>query len=927
MICPHCGKGTSAGQARCTGCGRSVSAVGTSVLTPPPTPDELTFKTPVPNPDDMTRVPGPNDSFASAGPLAIGQKFGSRYLIVKMLGIGGMGAVYQAWDHELDMVVAIKVIRPEATTDPRELEGIERRFKQELLLARQVTHKNVVRIHDLGEIDGIKYITMSYIEGADLATVLQREGKLTAPVALALTREIASGLLAAHEAGVVHRDLKPANIMIEGEHAVIMDFGIARSSDAGQAPVTPANLPTMAGSIAQTVHGAVVGTLTYMAPEQATGGAVDQRADLYALGMIISDMLLGLYRRGISFNAMDDLHRRMAERPQSLRKSNPSIPDAFDQIIMRLLEPDPAARFKTTADLVAALDRLDDKGMPLPLIHRLTPRMVATAAVIMLALIGGMFYVTRQTAPPFVVQHDPVSVVIADFQNNTTQRALDHVIEPMMRRALEGAGFINAFDGARLRSAVGLAVAENFDETAARDFAAKQGLGVVVAGTVTQSGSGYNIAIKAVQASTGNVIATADRSVTGSEDLFTGATRLAATIRTALGDETKESAQIQALALVDGKTEREQLSARGEQALATGDYQQCVKEYGDLIAKFEADVIGRQHRAMCMAKVRDMDGAVDDMRYVVNLLPNVTRFRNDLALYADYDGQFSRADEEARALPSNLESASLVVAMAQIGQDRLADATGTYDKLRAMSPLGESIATAGIADIAITQGRFNDAVRTLEQGAAAELAARNSDRAAKKYVALAYAELSRGRNAAAIAAAEKALANSDSVRVRFLAARTLIEAGDAAKARRVIDALASDAHVESQAHAQILEGDLALKNGDAREAIKQLTAANAQLDTWIGRFDLGRAYFDAGAYVQADSEIDRCLKRRGEAISLFLDEDPNFGYFPAVYYYQGRIREELKNAGAVDSYKQYLSYRGDSKEDPLLDEVRRRSRG
>ena len=143
-----------------------------------------------------------------------------------------MGAVYQAWDSELEVAVALKVIRPEVTRDPVAAQDLERRFKQELLLARQVTHKNVVRIHDLGEINGIKYITMSFVEGSDLSTVL-RDEKLTVPRVLAIAREIAAGLQAAHEAGVVHRDLKPANVMIEHDHAIIMDFGIARSTSRG----------------------------------------------------------------------------------------------------------------------------------------------------------------------------------------------------------------------------------------------------------------------------------------------------------------------------------------------------------------------------------------------------------------------------------------------------------------------------------------------------------------------------------------------------------------------------------------------------------------------------------------------------------------------------------------------------------------------
>src|SRR5207247_854595 len=195
---------------------------------------------------------------------------GHLYHISRLLGVGGMGAVYQAWYQELAVAVAIKVIRPEVMADPVAAAEVERRFKRELLLARQVTHKNVVRIHDLGEIDGIKYITMTYVEGEDLATKLKREGRLQVPRALKVARQVAAGLAAAHEVGVVHRDLKPANIMIDGDHALIMDFGIARSTSSGGETTT---------------HG-VLGTLEYMAPEQGRGETADQRVDIYAFGLI-----------------------------------------------------------------------------------------------------------------------------------------------------------------------------------------------------------------------------------------------------------------------------------------------------------------------------------------------------------------------------------------------------------------------------------------------------------------------------------------------------------------------------------------------------------------------------------------------------------------------------------------------------------------
>ena len=346
MKCPNCGGDVTDTGGRCPTCKTLLpSSVRKGVMTPVPGDNAETVfsvppRPPSPTPSDVTTVgtiglrtsSGAPDttglppsaggvrqatsSKRATGPLTIGQQFGSRYHILKQLGIGGMGAVYQAWDAELEVAVAVKVIRPEVTRDPAAALEIERRFKQELLLARQVTHRNVVRIHDLGEIDGIKYITMPYIEGADLATVL-RDEKLTVAKVLAIARELAAGLQAAHEAGVVHRDLKPANVMIEHEHAIIMDFGIARStSRGGAAPVRP---PTASGQIgltvdddvtrfAATVVGEVIGTIEYMAPEQARGEHVDQRADVYAFGLIVYDMLGPPPRR-----ACGERRRRAAE--------------------------------------------------------------------------------------------------------------------------------------------------------------------------------------------------------------------------------------------------------------------------------------------------------------------------------------------------------------------------------------------------------------------------------------------------------------------------------------------------------------------------------------------------------------------------------------------------------------------------------------
>ena len=413
-----------------------------------------------------------------------------------------MGAVYQVWDAELGQAVALKLIRPEATSDPAAAREMERRFKQELVLARQVTHKNVVRIHDLGEMNGIKYITMPFLDGSDLSTMLKTEGKLPIATALRIVRDVAGGLQAAHEAGIVHRDLKPANIRLVGDQAIIMDFGIARATGSKlHAPLAAGRaLNHVSSAVAvpeATMAGAVLGTVAYMAPEQAKGEHVDQRADLYALGLIFSDMLLGR-RRVSEGSALDDLNRRIEQAPPPVRTVDPTISEAVEKIISRCLQPDPAARFQTSTELVAELDRLDENGELIPIRRVVGMRLMAAVVVLLLGLAGGLWWYQRQFIP--VAPHDPVSVVIADFKNSTGDAVFDGTLAPMLRRALEDASFITAYDRSRING-LGVQPPERLDEIAAREIAVKQGVGVVVSGSLEPQRSGYRISVKAIQVS------------------------------------------------------------------------------------------------------------------------------------------------------------------------------------------------------------------------------------------------------------------------------------------------------------------------------------------------------------------------------------------------------------------------------------------
>jgi tetratricopeptide (TPR) repeat protein len=976
--------------------------VTVAVLTPPPNTVIALTRPSGSTLDDDTPTEGTiaaplAEQRSASGPLQVGQAFGSRYHIIRVLGVGGMGAVYHAWDAELGMSVALKVIRPETSIDPAAAQEMERRFKQELVLARQVTHKNVVRIHDLGELNGIKYITMPYLEGADLASRLKERGTLPVAEALSIARDVAAGLAAAHEAGIVHRDLKPANIMVLSDHAVIMDFGIARSSGsiaAAAAPSAPAVAPAVAwqstAATMATVAGAILGTVHYMAPEQARGEVVDQRADVYAFGLILSDMLVGV-RKGE--NAIADLKRRMEAAPPSLRTTAPAIPAALDQLITRCLQPDLAARFQTSAELVDALNALDANGELRPIKRVVRLPVVVGVVALLLAISGGVWWYQRSLIPP--PEHAPVSVLIADFENTTGDTGFDHALEPTLRLALEGASFVSAYDRTIINR-IGVQAPQKLDERAAQEIAVKQAVGVVVAGSVAKAGGGYTVAVRAIQPVTGKVITTA-RADTGDKNQVSAvASRLATSIRRALGDDTSDSAQRfametltsgsleavrdyaaaqealsnnrneearqsfrqaldrdsnfgaaysglaiasrnmglqqdaekyanEAVRRLDRMTERERYRARGLLYYLTSDYPACVKEYGDLLTRYAADVAARNNLALCFTYLRQMPRALAEMRRVVTILPKRALYHLNVALYAAYGGDFQTAEPEARtAEEMGSPLGPVAIAFAQLGRGQVAQAVESYQRLAMAGGLGPSRAASGLGDLAVYEGRFSDAVRILEAGAAADVRAMNADRAAAKLVEAAYAHLLRGQMAAANAAAERALKNSDTLKIEFFAGRVFAMTGSAARARAMAAKLASAVPAEPQAMAKIIEGDIALAAGEAPRAIALLTEANTTLDTWIGRFDLGRANLAAGQLLQADSEFDRCITRQGEALSLFLDEEPTFGYFPAALYYRGRVREALGSDGFADSYNAYLAIRGNAGEDPLLADARRR---
>jgi eukaryotic-like serine/threonine-protein kinase len=359
--------------------------------------------------------------------LATGQLFAGRYRIERLLGSGGMGSVYYAHDVELGVPVALKVIRSEILADPNSGRDFEQRFKQELLLARKITHQNVLRIHDLGgDSTGIKYITMPLIEGADLHALL-RAGALPFDRVLSLARQIASGLAAADDVGIVHRDLKPQNILVDSSgHAYISDFGLAKSYEAS--------------AVGLTRQGDFIGTPKYIAPEIVEGNRADHRSDLYAVGLIFYEMASGVLPFS-SESVMELLMQRVRKAPKELREVNPAIPEFFNRIVMRCLAKEPAARYQHARELVEDLDaaRAPSRSRPahsvsitLPLPSRrgwVVGAMVAVALAGLAALPPVRNFVLRQTTtaegiPPASEQK---LIAVLPFRTIGSRPELEHI--------------------------------------------------------------------------------------------------------------------------------------------------------------------------------------------------------------------------------------------------------------------------------------------------------------------------------------------------------------------------------------------------------------------------------------------------------------------------------------------------------------------
>jgi hypothetical protein len=372
MFCSSCGAKNSPQGRYCSACGAALNQdaeatiLGNDPLTEGVTIDPATPRSPLPPHPPATRKPrAPSHPSASGlgsdsvggGRFVPGQIVAERYRIVALAGRGGMGEVYRAEDLRLSQIVAIKFLPETLSKDTAALS----RFHSEVRIARQVSHPNVCRMFDIGDAEGITFLTMEYVDGEDLSSLVRRIGRLSTDKATEIARQTCAGLAAAHDRGVIHRDLKPANVMLDSAGRIrITDFGLA--------------------GIAATIQGAEVraGTPAYMAPEQLAGKEVTIKSDLYSLGLVLYEILTG--RRAFEATTLPELMRlREASAPASPSSLVRDLDPVLERVIMRCLEKDPALRPSSALQVAAALPGGDPLAAALAAGETPSPQMVAAA--------------------------------------------------------------------------------------------------------------------------------------------------------------------------------------------------------------------------------------------------------------------------------------------------------------------------------------------------------------------------------------------------------------------------------------------------------------------------------------------------------------------------------------------------------------------
>jgi len=590
--------------------------------------------------------------------LTIGSTFAGRYLVIEELGKGGMGKVYKAIDKKVDEKVAVKLLNLEVAANEEVLE----RFRNELKLARRISHRNVCRMYDLSEAEGIPYLTMEYVSGEDLKTLMRRIGPFTVGKTMHVARQICKGLAEAHRLGVVHRDLKPQNIMIDREGNVrIMDFGIARSIE-GKGITTA---------------GVVLGTPEYMSPEQVDAKDLDLRSDIYSLGIILYEMLTGQ----VPFTGDTPLSVAVKQKtasPPDPRKSNDLISEALAGVILRCLEKSRDRRYQNVNALSEDLNRIA-KGLPttdrvipekkpsgsrkITVKFNVKKRLIPIAAAVLLIVAGFMLtkIIPRQTAS--LIASSKPSLAVMHFENNTGDPSLDHwrkALSDLLISDLSQSKYLVVLNAERLYNIMEdlhLMDARGYSSQTLREVADRSGVKYVLLGKMTKAGDVLRLNTTLLDAGTEEVVDSEMVEGSGEENLFAMVDELTRKIKEAFrfsqreiaGDIDKDIERI-----TTGSPEAYKYFREGMKFFATGEYSKSIPLM-ELAVAIDSD--------LAMA-YRSMASAYANLGYDSEAKKNLQKAFDLSSLVSDRERYYIQADyyrQSEKTYPQAVEAYTRLV--------------------------------------------------------------------------------------------------------------------------------------------------------------------------------------------------------------------------------------------------------------------------
>jgi len=453
--------------------------------------------------------------------LRRGAMFAQRYEIIEELGRGGMGRLYRVLDTKIDQEVALKILRPEISRDQKTID----RFSNELRLARQVAHKNVCRMYHLGEDEGTHFIIMEYIPGQDLQSMIKMTKQLSMETAVSIAKQISEGLAEAHRLGVIHRDLKPGNVMIDKEgNAQILDFGIALSLE----------------SRGLTESGQLIGTPEYMSPEQAQDTGVDQRSDIYSLGVILYEMVTGK----VPFTGDTPISitiKHIEEMPKDPKTLAPQTPDVLNQLIMKCLLKNKEYRYKSAGELNRELTEVEGSikdTKKIPKVRRpvafkeftqpfglptyFFPFLVLILAAALVLVIWKPWS-GRQEVP---VPTDKPSLAILYFKNNTGDATLDHwrtALSDLLITDLSQSQHLLVLSGENMfdiLEQLNQLETQTYSSDLIRDLARRGGVENALVGNYTKAGNMFRINVTLQDANSGELIGSESVQGTGERSFY-----------------------------------------------------------------------------------------------------------------------------------------------------------------------------------------------------------------------------------------------------------------------------------------------------------------------------------------------------------------------------------------------------------------------